>query len=337
MSYISRIVLPAFAAAAIVSCVAVTAQDTGQTRYTPRELFYQAVDDKAPEKAAPKKGQAQGAEKGPRKGPASNQQGEVATSNRPTPPAGSEEAARKGSASNQQADAATSNRPTPPVGAKVVPAVQTAPAPAHGIALGLKYSVLKMVGGNLVDVPVDTPFRADDRIQLRVQTNAAGYLYVVNQGSSGTWKPMFPAPEVASGDNRVNGWQDYTLPAPGLTMRFDQRPGIENLFVVFSREPVPDFEELIYSLKEKIAPASPATQPSRPAPKQKHMIAMADVNIPDSSVGRLRKTYARDLIVEKVEMQAPPVGGQRETAVYVVNPSGSDDSRVVADLKLVHQ
>jgi hypothetical protein len=52
-------------------------------------------------------------------------------------------------------------------------------------------------------------------------------------------------------------------------------------------------------------------------------------------VGRMRRAYGRDLIIEKVTPATP--GEKKETAVYVVNPTGSSSSRVVADLTLVHQ
>ena len=55
----------------------------------------------------------------------------------------------------------------------------------------------------------------------------------------------------------------------------------------------------------------------------------------DDVIGKLRAAYARDLIVEKVDDEQP--GPKREKAVYAVNPSGSADSRVVADITLKHQ
>ena len=58
-------------------------------------------------------------------------------------------------------------------------------------------------------------------------------------------------------------------------------------------------------------------------------------NISNSAVDRMRNAYGRDLIIEKVDPNTP--GDKKETAVYVVNPTGSADSRVVADLHLVHQ
>ena len=49
----------------------------------------------------------------------------------------------------------------------------------------------------------------------------------------------------------------------------------------------------------------------------------------------MRNAYGRDLIIEKVDPSTP--GDKKETAVYVVNPTGSADSHLVADLHLVHQ
>jgi hypothetical protein len=308
MSYVSGFLIPVVTAGTMLYTAAAIAQDTTKTRFTPRELFYMAAPEKSPQKAK--------AKAAPPK---------VQPANPPSTP---------------QTSTAQTKGTRPPVvasqgGAVVVPAaLQTAPAPASGPALGLKYSILKNVGGKMEEVAPDTVFRARDGIQLKVETNVPGYLYVVNRGSSGTWKPMFPAPEIAGGDNRVQGWREYVLPGGNHNMVFDQQPGIENLFIVFSLVPVPDFEELIYSLQgEK---TTPAAQPASPRPaRDKQLIALAKVSIDDATVGRLRTTYSRDLIIEKVSLEPP--GEMKQTAVYVVNPTGSPDSRLVADLKLVHQ
>ena len=87
---------------------------------------------------------------------------------------------------------------------------------------------------------------------------------------------------------------------------------------------------MIYSLQgKKKAAAAPA------APVQASKELIMAVNISNSAIDGMRTAYARDLIIEKVDSNTP--GDKKETAVYVVNPSGSSDSRVVADLHLVHQ
>jgi hypothetical protein len=222
----------------------------------------------------------------------------------------------------------------PPVAPR--PAPTTAPMPASGAPpLGLRYTVLKLAADNTpTEVPNDTVFHAGDRIRFSVEANAPGYLYIVNQGSSGNWKPMFPSAEIEDGNNRIEGWHPYTMP-PGSRLTFDSTVGTENLFIVLSLQPESDLESMIYSLqgKKKAAAAAPTPAQETPAQSSKELIMAA--NISGTAVDRMRAVYARDLIIEKVDPNTP--GDKKETAVYVVNPTGSADSRVVADLHLVHQ
>lgn len=206
---------------------------------------------------------------------------------------------------------------------------RTAPAPTSGPPLGLRYTITKLIDGKMTEVSPDTVFRAGDRIKITVVPNSPGYLYIINQGSSGTWKPIFPSPEIEDGNNRVEGFRDYALP-PKSRMIFDAQPGTEKLFVVLSHEPEPDFEQLIYSLQ------TPRTKPTAAEPEApKPPRTMVAANISNDMVGRMRNVYARDLVIEKVDEETP--GDKKEKAVYVVNPSGSANSRVVADISLVHQ
>ena len=162
-------------------------------------------------------------------------------------------------------------------------------------------------------MPNDTVFHAGDKIRFNVEANTAGYLYIINQGSSGTWKPMFPSPDIEDGNNHIEGWRPYTMP-PKSRLAFDSTVGTENLFIVFSLKPEDDLESMIYSLQGKKAPAAAAT-PEPPVHSSKELIMAA--NISNSAVDRLRNAYSRDLIIEKVDPNT--AGDKKETAVYVVN------------------
>ena len=156
------------------------------------------------------------------------------------------------------------------------------------------------------------------------------YLFVVNRGSSGAWTVMFPSSEIADGNNRVEAMRPYAMPpGQGMFFTFDSNPGAENAFIVFSRQPEPDLEGLMYALQSKKKAAAPE------APVQSSKELIQAVNISNTTVDRMRTAWSRDLIIEKVDPNTP--GDQKETAVYVVNPTGSADSRVVADIHLVHQ
>jgi hypothetical protein len=146
------------------------------------------------------------------------------------------------------------------------------------------------------------------------------------------------------------------MPPKNHYLVFDEQTGTEKLFIVFSRDPEPEFENMIYSLPgtngqpanalpaTNAQPATPPT-PSRPAsqrqaaPKpQKEYLVVADAKLPDSAIDRMRQTYSRDLIIERVDdTTASGPTEKKEKAIFVVNPTGSSDPRVVADLQLVHQ
>ena len=197
-------------------------------------------------------------------------------------------------------------------------------AVASGVRLGLRYTVLKRVEGEMAPVAPDSTFRAGDRIQISVEANDNGYLYIVHQGSSGTWKPLFPSAEIEDGNNRVEKGRTYIMP-PGSRFYFDEQAGEEKLFLILSRQPEPDLEQIIYSLQKTAAPE----------PVRKLYASAAMRPIDDAVVGRLRNVYARDLVIEKVDDDVP--GPRKEKAVYVVNPTGSADSRVVADIRLINR
>jgi hypothetical protein len=204
-----------------------------------------------------------------------------------------------------------------------VPVIQAAyrPQGPHP-ALGLRYTILKKKGEEQAEADGDATFHAGDRIRLAVEANDDGYLYVVNRGSSGTWKLLFPSPEIKDGDNRVQKRVRYEVPS-GYTFTFDEQAGEEKLFIVLSRQPEPDLEGLIYSLGQNGKPAA-----------EKPKVLMASAAFGDDVIGKLRNAYARDLIVEKVDDEQT---AKKEKAVYAVNPTGSAESRVVADVTLKHQ
>ncbi len=139
---------------------------------------------------------------------------------------------------------------------------------------------------------------------------------------------MFPSADLDDGNNQVDGFHSYAMP-PKSRLVFDEQAGATKIFIVFSREPEPNLENAIYSLpaaKVKLAAQTEGETRTR---------QLLVTSVDDVMVGHLRNTYGRTLIVEKVDEATP--GDKKEKAVYVVNPSGSPDSCLVADLQLVHR
>lgn len=333
--------MPLCVAGTLAAAFTAVAQDAPK-QFTARELFYSAGDETAakPVIKPPQKGAPTAIKRPPATQVAGAGTKPPSVQNPPAKPPATVTATRV------QTAAATAPDGSPIIRAADGPA--TAPAPTNGPALGLKITLLKRSGNDDVELAPDTVFHAGDKIRFSIQTNGPGYLYIVNQGSSGTWKPVFPSPEIADGDNHVDGWHSYVMPPKSHYLVFDEQTGTEKLFIVFSRDPEPEFENMIYSLPGTGAqppinatpatPSRPASQPKATPRPQKELLVVASLNMPDSAIDRMRQTYSRDLIIERVDdTTATGPGEKKEKAVFVVNPTGSSDPRVVADLQLVHQ
>lgn len=201
--------------------------------------------------------------------------------------------------------------------------------------LGLRYSLLlRGADGSYTETSPDTTFHSGDQLRLSIMSNEPGYLYVIQQGSSGNWSPIFPIPNAGANSNRVEPGTPSQVPGGTGSFKFDPHPGMEKLFVVLSREPISDLDAALQRLK------NPSTNPSsEAAPRQpKGQILEASNHIPDDLVQRLA---SRDLVLvteQKVE-DAPKASSSGEKAVYVVakQDSQSPAHEVVTRITLNHQ
>ena len=111
-------------------------------------------------------------------------------------------------------------------------------AEAGGANVGFNYRILRRgSAGEAVEVDPDTLFRSGDRIRFALEPNTDGFLYVVQQGSSGRWSVLFPHPQINGGRNDVARFRTVTIP-PADWFRFDDTAGTERVFVYLSRERV---------------------------------------------------------------------------------------------------
>jgi hypothetical protein len=278
---------------------------------TPRQLFYK--DDAAPAKAAPK---------APKKG--SSSKGPKAEPKGATPaPAAPQTSAETGS-----------GNVSIKLQGGVPPQAQTV-AYTGERPLGLRYALVQVMNGAESEVSPTATFHSGDMVRVKVEGNRDGYLYVISRGSSGNWKPLFPAADINGGDNKIVAHRGYRLPSDTQAFSFDEQAGQEQLFVIYSAEPVKDIDELIPSL------AAPVVKQPKNAPAPGPMIMASAKPLDDEFVSRLRNTYSRDLIVQTVTPgQATPAAVSNgpatlpESAVYIVSKTGG---RLVADIKLEHK
>jgi hypothetical protein len=165
-----------------------------------------------------------------------------------------------------------------------------------------------------------------------VEVSESGYLYMLTQGTSGTWEIQFPSPKIRGGDNRVDSDQPQTL-----SFKFAGKPGVEKLFIIFSRQSEPDMDNWIYLLLG--AQAAPTSgEPSKPKSPPSAFLMAKVPPIDNSVVERLHDVYSRDLIIDPLPADEPAKPAKKQDmSVYVVNPKGSLDTHVVADIRLVHE
>jgi len=230
------------------------------------------------------------------------------------------------------AEQAKASEPGPPI----IPAAYISSQPP----LGLRYSLLLSRANEAYrEVDAASTFRSGDRLKITVESNDDAYLYVIARGSSGLWKVLFPVSEVANGDNLIQPFRRYEVPNGGR-FYFDDQAGEENLFLVLSRKPEKNFEDLIYSITQPAAePVKPAIgAPARPAAPKTFQVAGLIRPIDDALVGKVRsELVARDLVFEKVDDSKPGPSQQKETAVYVVNKNAGPNGKVIVDLKMEHK
>jgi serine/threonine-protein kinase len=175
---------------------------------------------------------------------------------------------------------------------------------------GLRFRLIRLADGQQTEVdPATTTFHSGDRVRFAFDSNVDGYLYVVQQGSSGRWTVLFPGSQINSGRNAVKRAEEYDVPN-GDWFRFDSTPGTENVFVFLSRDPMdqlPGFD--------------------RPVTRTETVAA----SVVEDLQHRVR---SRDLVFEK-DSQSSEGGGQSQ-ATYVVNRAELGQA-VAASITLNHQ
>jgi Domain of unknown function (DUF4384) len=182
----------------------------------------------------------------------------------------------------------------------------------------LRYSVLQEIEpGKETAVESSREFHSGDRIRLEFESNQEGYLYVVQQGSSGVWHVLFPDARINNGTNHVRARTPYSVPAPPKYFVFNDVPGNEKLMVFLCKAPLRGL---------------PSDARSTPEPVEQNIINELNSSIP-----------SRDLVFEKDDdpvrpaVVAVPTAAtvSTGTSTYVVNKNENGQA-VVATINLKH-
>lgn len=259
-----------------------------EVRLTPRQLFYQEPKPKAPV--------------------AKPQRVSRPRPSTPERPKGTPEAVSPGNAPSSSFEKVSIRQESP---------------------LVLRYSLLKRsANGKYEEVDPASPFHTGDQIRVRVESSDAAYLYISQLGSSGEGNVLFPSAEISGGNNRVDRLKPYDIPPAGGFFRMHDPAGVEKLFIILSRKPEQELQEII---NRGSAP------PSRP--RQGATMARNEVTIDPSVMSRLQ---SRDLRFEKEKVDenatdAPAAASAMEKAMYVVNEARDPQAPVIVNLELKHE
>jgi Domain of unknown function (DUF4384) len=101
------------------------------------------------------------------------------------------------------------------------------------------------------EVDEGTQFQPGDRFKLRVQTNVDGYLYLVQRGSTGDIRLLFPAPADDAKALFVRRFETRTIPS-GSWFKFDEDTGLERVYMFVSPKPLPQLERLVSSPERRL-------------------------------------------------------------------------------------
>ena len=139
----------------------------------------------------------------------------------------------------------TPANPTAPPGT-VVKNKDGAPPAARTPKLGLGLTLFKPDSHGLsVRVDPSHVFRKGDRVRVLLETNAEGYLYIFNTTDGGKPVMIYPNSELDEGGNYIQSHVPIEIPASVAGeerlrwLTFDEHPGAERLFFVFTRQPLP--------------------------------------------------------------------------------------------------
>jgi hypothetical protein len=122
-------------------------------------------------------------------------------------------------------------------------------------------------------------FDVGDVVRFRLTSGSDGYLYVINQGSSGTYTALFPA-EGTRSDNRMQRGSDYLVPSTeDGWFAIDGPAGFDIIYFLLSPTPLN-----VSAKEEKSAPA-PSALPNSLTPRCNDAIFQARGECIDNSAG----------------------------------------------------
>jgi hypothetical protein len=123
-------------------------------------------------------------------------------------------------------------------------------------------------------------FQDGDQIRFRFKSNQAGFLYVVNEGTTGDQSTLFPSEEAGT-DNKIDPGREYIVPATSGAFRITGPKGYDTVYWVLS--PVRVGEPAKY--RPLPPPPEPGKVPANLSPRCDDTVLKARGDCVDSRAG----------------------------------------------------
>jgi hypothetical protein len=204
-------------------------------------------------------------------------------------------------------------------------------------------TVERQVKGGVEVTSPQLVFHSGDLVRFRFKSSFDGYLYVMDQSTSGKYLLLFPAKD-AQDANRIERDREYLIPATrGTWFRIDNPPGYETIYFVISPTPL-DKHTAANSPQEDIHPLPaappPPTAPAELLPRCDDAVFRARGECIDVLAGP--RAVGKD---EAVPSQLPVVPAMSPRDITVINkhdstvvaPANGADGPLIYQFRLAHR
>ncbi len=212
--------------------------------------------------------------------------------------------------------------PPKPAPATAKPVVKKAPAPLRRV--GIKYRIWHLTSGpncENIDVQEASPstiFHSGDRVRLIFESNVDGYLYVMQKGSTGRDRLLFPNPQV-SGDNKIRRGVQYSVPYHQW-FAFDKNPGEEKLTVVVSRTPLKSVPQVATAQNEGSVSVVSVVDELNQSVRARDLVVFQEKSAPTQAVAA-----------------AQPISAPVSQATIVINTNPDQNNAAYIEIRLKHE
>ena len=179
----------------------------------------------------------------------------------------------------------------------------------------------------------------NDRVRFRFHTNFDGYLYVMNQSTSGTYAMLFPGEETGR-ENRITAGKDYLVPATQTLFRIAGPPGHEIVYWMVTPAELRSEDEQQKYIPLPPPPPKEKQAPANMTPRCDDTLFRARGDCIDSSAGPKNVT-SRELLPDNLA-QVPSGGSSglmflRKQNTAVVSSPVPLKGPVIYEFHLAHK